>query len=43
MSEYDTLWDCTKNNAPSELTFYEVQKICGFPSLLWSRTSRSTR
>ena len=31
MSKYDPLWEYVKNNAPSELTFDEVQRICGFP------------
>lgn len=31
MSKYDSLWDFIKSNAPSELTFEEMQEICGFP------------
>lgn len=31
MSKYDPLWQYVKANAPSELTFDEVQAICGFP------------
>lgn len=31
MSKYDQLWEYIKTNAPVELSFDEVQQICGFP------------
>ena len=31
MSKYDLLWEYIKINAPSELSFDEVRRICGFP------------
>ena len=31
MSRYDPLWDHIRSAAPSELTFDEIGKICGFP------------
>ena len=31
MSKYDQLWEYIKTNAPVELSFGEVQQICGFP------------
>ena len=31
MSKYKELWIYIKNNAPKELTFDEVEKICSFP------------
>ena len=34
MSKYDPLWEYIKNNAdnaPAELSFDEVRRICGFP------------
>ena len=31
MSKYDPLWEYVRDNAPSELTFDEVRRICGFP------------
>jgi hypothetical protein len=31
ISKYAPLWDYIKTNAPSELTFEEVRRICGFP------------
>ncbi len=31
MSKYDVLWRYVRENAPVEMTFDEVQQICGFP------------
>ena len=31
MSKYQKLWEYVSENAPSELTFEEVQEICGYP------------
>ena len=31
MSKYDPLWEYVKNNAPAELSFDEMRRICGFP------------
>lgn len=31
MSKYATLWEHIKTNTPSELSFEDVQRICGFP------------
>ena len=31
MSKYDPLWEYVKTNAPAELSFDEVRRICGFP------------
>ncbi len=31
MSKYEKLWNYIRENAVSELTFDEVQQICGFP------------
>lgn len=31
MSKYDSLWEFIKINAPSVLSFDEVNRICGFP------------
>jgi hypothetical protein len=31
MSKYDLLWEYIKINAPSELSFDEGRRICGFP------------
>ncbi|MCR5168524.1 MAG: hypothetical protein K6C13_15135 [Oscillospiraceae bacterium] len=31
MSKYNNLWEYIKNNTPSELSFSEVENICGFP------------
>ena len=31
MNKYDLLWEYIKINAPSELSFDEVRRICGFP------------
>ena len=31
MSKYDALWRYVAENAPSELAFDEIRKICGFP------------
>ena len=30
MSKYDSLWEYIKANAPTELSFDEVRKNCGF-------------
>ena len=31
MTKYDPLWEYIKINSPSELSFDEVRRICGFP------------
>ena len=31
MSKYDPLWEYVKTNAPVELSFDEMHRICGFP------------
>ena len=31
MSKYDRLWDYVRENAPAELSFAEIERICGFP------------
>ncbi len=31
MSKYDALWRYVREKAPVEMTFDEVQQICGFP------------
>ena len=31
MSKYDPLWEYIKINAPSELSFDELRRICSFP------------
>ena len=31
MSRYDLLWEYIRTNSPSELTFEDVRRICGFP------------
>ena len=31
MNKYNPLWEYIKTNAPAELSFEDVQRICGFP------------
>ncbi|MCR5577031.1 MAG: hypothetical protein K6F56_08495 [Oscillospiraceae bacterium] len=31
MSKYDRLWEYVREHAPAELSFAEVEAICGFP------------
>ena len=31
MRKYDPLWEYIKTNAPAELSFDEMERICGFP------------
>ncbi|MBR5429625.1 MAG: hypothetical protein IK116_03765 [Firmicutes bacterium] len=31
MSKYDKLWRYVRQHSPDELTFAEVEQICGFP------------
>ena len=31
MSKYDRLWEYVRENAPAELSFAELEQICGFP------------
>ena len=31
MSKYDPLWQYVREKAPRELSFAQIQEICGFP------------
>ena len=39
MSKYAPLWKSVKTNAPPEMSFDRVRRICGFPTDQPSRTS----